>query len=302
MKPVLIAGPTASGKSALALAIAERDGGMVINADALQVYTCWRILTARPDPSEEARAPHRLYGHIPAISSYSTGQWLREVAAELATARTQNLRPIIVGGTGLNFTALTEGLADIPATPDAVRQDASARMAADGIGWFQDRLRRDDPATFANLDANNPMRLQRAWEVLHVTGKGMAAWHDETPPALLPLESVLAVALTPDPGWLNTRIATRFAQMINTGAMEEVRAWRDAGHASDLPSAKAIGRDALTALQDGHITRDMAVEQGTIATRQYAKRQRTWIRNRFTAWHQLVPEQGLEAMVQSLPG
>lgn len=162
-RPVLIAGPTASGKSALSLALAERDGGCIVNADALQVFANWRILTARPSPEDEARAPHALYGHVPGDAAYSVGHWLRDMAPLLRDGP----RPIIVGGTGLYFSALTEGLADIPATPPEIRAEADARLAERGLSGLLDDL---DPDTRSRIDTANPMRVQRAWEVLRGTG------------------------------------------------------------------------------------------------------------------------------------
>jgi tRNA dimethylallyltransferase len=293
--PVLIAGPTASGKSALAMAIAARDGGVIVNADALQVYDCWQVLTARPTDAETAQTPHRLYGHVGARTPYSTGRWLREVAAEIASIQGAGLRPIVVGGTGLNFTALTEGLADIPETPPDVRAQGNALMSRYGLQWFVEQLRAEDPGSLTRLDQNNPMRVQRAWEVLRATGRGIAAWHADTPPPILPLSDCVPVALTPAPDWLNRRIAQRFAAMLDQGAMEEVRRWMDAGFDNALPAAKAIGRAEITDWLSGQITRDTAIERGSIATRQYAKRQRTWIRNRFQKWNSIEPQDGLDA-------
>jgi tRNA dimethylallyltransferase len=178
-QPVLIAGPTASGKSALALEIAETQGGVIVNADAIQVYENWRILTARPSEEDESRASHALYGHIAHDADYSVGHWLREVAPFL----TGGQRPIITGGTGLYFTALTQGLADIPPTPPEIRSEADARVAEDG---FESLLAELDPETAARIDQLNPMRVQRAWEVLRATGRPLAAWQDDTPAPMLP--------------------------------------------------------------------------------------------------------------------
>ena len=168
--PILIAGPTASGKSGLALTLAERFGGAIVNADALQVYASWQVLTARPDDAEQARAPHFLYGHIGLNQPYSVGHWLREVEACLALLQNQGLRPIIAGGTGLYFQALTRGLADIPAIPAEVRQEADRMMNASGEGAFTEYLRKEDPVTYSKIDIKNPARTQRAWEVLLATG------------------------------------------------------------------------------------------------------------------------------------
>nr|WP_288942644.1 tRNA (adenosine(37)-N6)-dimethylallyltransferase MiaA [uncultured Roseovarius sp.] len=275
-RPVLIAGPTASGKSALALRIAAQSGGVIVNADAIQVFDNWRILTARPSPEDEAQAPHALYGHVPGDADYSVGHWLRDVAPLLQGGA----RPIIVGGTGLYFSALTEGLADIPATPETVRTDANERMAQDGIEAL---LAEIDAATRARIDTRNPMRVQRAWEVLQTTGRGLADWQDDTPPPLLPLPECTALVVEADKDWLNARIARRFDRMLDQGALEEARA-NLPGWTPSLLSAKAIGAPELIAHLRGEMTLDQASEAATIATRQFAKRQRTWFRSRMRAW------------------
>lgn len=275
-RPVLIAGPTASGKSALALEIAARQGGVIVNADALQVYDCWRVLTARPSPSEQAAAPHRLYGHVGRDTPYSVGHWLREVAAVIDTGA----RPIIVGGTGLYFTALTTGLAEIPATPPEIRAEGDHIRIEQGLQPLLDAL---DAATRARIDTLNPARVQRAWEVLAATGRGLAAWHDETAPPLLPLAKVEALVIDAPPSRLSPRIDARFDAMMAQGALEEARAelplWQPA-----RPSARAIGAPELIAHLRGEMTLDAATEAAKIATRQYAKRQRTWFRNRLRDW------------------
>ncbi|MDP2086610.1 MAG: tRNA (adenosine(37)-N6)-dimethylallyltransferase MiaA [Gemmobacter sp.] len=274
--PVLIAGPTASGKSGLALALARAQGRVVVNADALQVYDCWRVLTARPSPEDEAAAPHLLYGHVPRDADYSVGHWLRDVAAVLR----DDPRPVIVGGTGLYFSALTDGLADIPPVPAEVRAQADARMEAEGAGALLADL---DAATAARIDRLNPARIQRAWEVLTATGHGLAHWQDRTGPPLLPLERAHALVLRPDPAWLGARIDRRFAQMVQHGAVDEVRAalphW-----SPTRPWARAIGAPELVAHLRGDMTLDQALAAGCIATRQYSKRQRTWMRNRLRHW------------------
>ena len=276
--PILIAGPTASGKSALALALAARDGRVVVNADALQVYGCWRILTARPSPADEAAAPHALYGHIARDAPYSVGHWLREVAPFLA-------RPVvIVGGTGLYFSALTEGLADIPPTPPAIRAMADHLRETEGPAALLAAL---DPATAARIDRQNPARIQRAWEVLQSTGRGLADWQAETGPPLLPLDQAQALVLTPDPAWLNARIDRRFDAMIADGALDEARAelpyWEP-----NRPSARAIGAPELIAHLRGQSDLRTAIAAAKTASRQYAKRQRTWFRSRMGAWRQIA--------------
>lgn len=277
-RPVLIAGPTASGKSALAMALAARDGRTIVNADALQVYGNWRILTARPSLADEAALPHALYGHLPRDAAYSAGDWLRDLAPLLSGP------VVIVGGTGLYFSALTEGLAEIPLTPSAIRAEADARLATDGIASL---LRDLDPATLARIDRQNPMRVQRAWEVWRNTGRGLAGWQDTTGPALLPPDQCEALVLRPNVGWLDARIHHRFHQMIAQGALEEARA-EAPFYDRALPSAKAIGARELIDHLAGRMTLADATAAAILASRQYAKRQRTWFRSRMAAWQEFA--------------
>lgn len=272
--PILIAGPTASGKSALAMDLAARDGRVIVNADALQVYANWRILTARPTIADESALPHALYGHVGRDEAYSVGHWLRDLTAHLS-------RPVvIVGGTGLYFSALTEGLADIPPTPRHIRNEADQRLASDGPAALLAEL---DPATLARIDHLNPARIQRAWEVQRTTGRGLAAWQAETAPPLLPLAKVEPLVLRPDVDWLNTRIDHRFDQMIAQGALDEVRAelphWQPT-----RPSSRAIGAPELIAHLQGDLSLPDAIAAAKTASRQYAKRQRTWFRSRMGDW------------------
>ena len=285
-RPVLIAGPTASGKSALALEIAQAQGRVIVNADALQVHASWRILTARPSESDEALVPHLLYGHVARGVDYSVGHWLRDLRALLET----HPNAVIVGGTGLYFTALTEGLADIPPTPPALRARADALLAGGGIEALLATL---DAATAARIDRQNPARVQRAWEVLHATGRGLADWQAETGAPVLPLSDATALVMVPDVAWLNDRIATRFAQMVAGGALDEVRAalpyWPDTADGAATPLAaplwtRAIGAPELVAHARGYISLPEAIESATTATRQYAKRQRSWFRARMKDW------------------
>ncbi|WP_170464071.1 tRNA (adenosine(37)-N6)-dimethylallyltransferase MiaA [Ruegeria arenilitoris] len=272
-KPVLIAGPTASGKSELALQIAEQFGGVIVNADASQVYDCWRVISARPSAEDEARAPHLLYGHVAYDQSYSTGHWLREVKPLLRG----KARPIIVGGTGLYFSALTEGMADIPATPPEIREQAdnlSLEALLDGV----DGLTRD------RIDTQNRARVQRAWEVQQATGKSLSAWQDETPPPVLNLNDAVPIVFNVDKQWLLDRITRRFDQMLETGALAEVEQMRDLYDPS-LPAFKAIGVPELMVYLDGTMTLDEARNRATISTRQFAKRQRTWFRARMKSWN-----------------
>ena len=276
-KHVLIAGPTASGKSALALKIAAAQGGVIVNADASQVYDCWRIITARPSPAEEAQTPHLLYGHIGAHDTYSTGHWLREVTALLGSGQ----RLIITGGTGLYFAALTQGLAEIPQTPTEIR------AKGDEMPLFA-LLAALDGETLARIDTQNRARAQRAWEVQIATGKGLAAWQDATGPAALPLAACHPIVFDVEKDWLNARIAKRFDMMIDQGALAEAEAVRP-NYAPNLPAHRAIGVPELMAYLDGQITLQEAKEQAVIATRRFAKRQRTWMRNKMADWQKLSP-------------
>jgi tRNA dimethylallyltransferase len=275
--PVLIAGPTASGKSALAMELAARDGRMIVNADALQVYENWRALTARPSPADEAALPHALYGHVGKTQPYSVGHWLREAADFLTQA------VVIVGGTGLNFAALTKGLAAIPDIPPQIRAEADARIAAEGRAALLAEL---DPATAARIDPLNGARVQRAWEVQRATGQGLASWQDSTPAPILATENSQAIVIVPEVSWLNTRIGHRFDQMLTEGALEEARANLPDWDAK-LPSSRAIGGPELIAHLRGGMTLAQATEAATLASRQYAKRQRTWFRSNMRDWRQV---------------
>lgn len=276
-RPVLIAGPTASGKTALAIAIARAQGRCIVNADALQVYDGWRVLTARPSPEEEAEAPHHLYGHVPFSADYSVGAWLRDATPYLA----QN--PVIVGGTGLYFRALTQGLAEIPATPPEVRAEADAVPFATLLA----QLDTHDPTLANRIDRQNRARVQRGWEVWRATGTPLSVWQARTGAPLLPLSQTTALALVPDRDWLNARIAQRFDQMIAHGALDEARAnlprWDQAGGAR-----KAIGAAELIAHLRGEMGLPDAREAAVIATRQYAKRQRSWLRSNTTDWTRIA--------------
>ncbi|MFN3210847.1 MAG: tRNA (adenosine(37)-N6)-dimethylallyltransferase MiaA [Roseovarius sp.] len=279
-RPVLIAGPTASGKSALALDIAERGGGRIVNADALQVFANWRVLTARPAPEEVARAPHALYGHVPGDAAYSVGHWLRDLAPLLQTGP----RPIIVGGTGLYFTSLTEGLAEIPPIPPGIRAEADARMAGDGPAGLLEEL---DPETRARIDIANPMRVQRAWEVQRATGRPLARWQDDTPAPLVPPGTATCLLIDAPKDWLTPRIERRFDAMLDAGALDEARA-NLAGWSAAHQSSKAIGAPELIAHLRGEMTLDAARDAAIVATRQYAKRQRSWFRGRMKNWQTLA--------------
>jgi len=274
--PIIIAGPTASGKSTLALDLAARDGGVIVNADALQVFANWRLLTARPSDADLAAATHHLYGHIARDAAYSVGHWLRDVTDLLNNGK----RPIIVGGTGLYFTALTTGLADIPPTPVDIRRLADEMLATSGLTALIADL---DPATLARIDQQNPVRVQRAWEVQRSTGRTLADWQDDTPPPVLPLNQAQPILLSADKSILNDRIERRFDAMLANGVLDEARDNQN-GWSPAHPSAKAIGATQLIAHLNGDMNMEQLRESVTQATRQYAKRQRSWFRARMTQW------------------
>ena len=280
--PVLIAGPTGCGKSALAMRIAQEHGGVVINADSIQVYGTFRHLTARPSPQNEALVPHKLYGHISHTHPYSVGQWLREITPWFESSE----RPIVVGGTGLYFRALTQGLAEIPAIKPTVVAQSEQLLAEAGHRALADQL---DAATQARIDLNNPMRVQRAWQVLHSTGRSLAAWQDETPPPIVALAETVPIVFDVGRDWLNARIKSRFNQMLADGALQEVQNllphW-----SPNLPCAKAIGAPQLVAYLRNEISLDTATDLATIATQQFAKRQRTWFRSKMADWHHYSPD------------
>lgn len=276
-QPILIAGPTASGKSALALQIAQRDGGVIINADASQVYRCWRIITARPSRAEEASAPHALYGHVPWDVSYSAGHWLRDVIPLLTGPE----RPIIVGGTGLYFAALTQGMAEIPPVSSAIRAKADSLT-------LENLLKQVDQKTIQGLDVQNRARVQRAYEVQVATGRSLADWQADTSPPVLPVESTFAIVFDSPREWLLERITRRFEAMLDQGALQEVKAMQDKFDPT-LPAFKAIGVPELIAHLRGEITLNEARHRTDIATRQFAKRQRTWFRSKMKSWHKIHP-------------
>ncbi len=276
--PVLIAGATACGKSALALEIARHGGGVIINADALQVYGNWKVLTARPDTAAEIAAPHALYGHVPGEVPYSVGRWLRDLTPYLNADR----RPILVGGTGLYFRALTEGLVDLPPIPPAVRELAN-KLRAENFAQMVHEL---DAATAANIDLQNPARVARAWEVLKTTGQGLHDWQRNTPPSTLPLSACYPILLEGPTDWLQKRIELRLDQMLAHGAVAEARANADDFDPS-LPSGRVIGAAELIAHVQGEMSLPHAREAILTATRQYAKRQRTWFRARLGGWQNI---------------
>lgn len=297
-RAILIAGPTASGKSGLAIKLAKALDGVIINADALQVYAQWQVLTARPDLDELQAAPHLLYGHVGSDQPYSVGHWLKDVSLALDdTDKTS----IIVGGTGLYFSALTDGLSEIPEIPSDIRQRGNELRLASGTAGFLDHLIRHDPDSLNRLDQKNPVRLQRAWEVLEASGHGLAYWHARPKRPLLPLENALPFTLSWHPNTLNLRIDQRFDQMMQLGAISECEAALARGFDPNLPSSRAIGAREIIEALDGNTTLQEAVNKAKILTHQYAKRQRSWFRSRMKNWVsvELPGEEALDNVVQS---
>lgn len=298
LSPILIVGPTASGKSSLAVALAERTGGWVVNADSMQVYAGWHLLTARPGATDEARAPHHLYGHVDPDMRYSVGAWLREVTALLAEARGAGALPIIVGGTGLYFTALTQGLSAVPPIPDTVRAEAEEALVRGGAEAFRRELLMRDPAA-ATLDIQNPRRMLRAWEVMEATGRSITDWARETPPPIVPPDSASAFAIDADRDTLVTRIEHRFDSMVEGGMLDEVAAMAARDLDPALPAMKAVGAPPLMAHLRGEISLGDAITQAKTDTRRYAKRQRTWLRNRMADWARIPMGALAEDVLQS---
>ncbi|HEY9010801.1 MAG TPA: tRNA (adenosine(37)-N6)-dimethylallyltransferase MiaA [Devosia sp.] len=284
---VLIAGPTASGKSALALRRAQESGAVVVNTDAMQVYDVLRIVTARPAPEETGGVPHLLYGMVHPSRRFSTGDWLRAVQAILAQHAGEKL--IFVGGTGLYFEALTNGFAEVPEVPPEAIAAAEAEIAGLDREARGKLIAARDPLIAARLKAPDPQRVARALAVLNATGRSLATFQDDLHEGLLADFDLERIVLNPPVELLRQRIASRFETMMDTGAVEEVEALRMLNLDPSLPAMKAIGVPEISDWLDGRISRAEAVERATIATRQYAKRQRTWFRNRMADWTWIDP-------------
>jgi tRNA dimethylallyltransferase len=287
---VLIAGPTASGKSALALGLAQATGGVVINTDSMQVYRDLRVLTARPTVDEEALVPHRLYGHVDAAVNFSAGSWVADAAAVLAELRGQNRLAIFTGGSGLYFKALTRGLSAVPPIPVEVRESVRARLERDGVEALHGALAQRDPASAERLKPRDRTRIARALEVVEATGRSLTDWHHEGLPPLLPPETFSALFLEPGRDQLYARIDARFDAMLSAGALEEVAALAARRLDPLLPAMKAHGVPALIRHLKGEITRDEAAAIGQVDTRHYAKRQFTWFRHQLPEFEWVKPE------------
>jgi tRNA dimethylallyltransferase len=287
---VLIAGPTASGKSALALDLARRLDGTVINADSMQVYRDLRVLTARPTPPEEREVPHRLYGHVDGGVNFSVGRYLLDAAEALAQARRERRLPILVGGTGLYFRALLDGLSDIPAVPAEVRDKVRAAAEGRATPALHDELSARDPATAARLRPNDRLRILRALEVVEATGRSLLAFQGRKRPGLLAHAATVRVFLAPDRAELRRRIDARFVAMVGQGALDEVHALAARRLDPMLPVMRAHGVPGLLAHLSGEMSLDEAIRRGQGDTRRYAKRQFTWFRHQMPGWTWVKPE------------
>jgi len=297
---ILIAGPTASGKSALALKLAGELGGAIINADSMQVYRDLRIITARPTPADEARAPHHLYGHVDAAENYSVGRWCVDAGAALAEVERAGRLPIIVGGTGLYFKTLTRGLAAIPPIPADIRAAVRERLKAEGIAPLHAELLRRDPMTAHRLMPGDRARITRALEVILATGRPLADWHrDGMKPALDPAGAA-KIFLDTDRAELYRRIEARFDAMLAAGALDEVAALAARRLDPSLPAMKAHGVPWLIRYLAGEITLAEAAEGGKRDTRRYTKRQATWVRHQLPDWTWVAPADAERAVLEAL--
>lgn len=288
-RAVLIAGPTASGKSALALALARRSGGVVVNADSMQVYADLRVLSARPTPDEELAAPHRLYGHVDGATDYSVAHWVEEARTLIARLHGEGRLPILIGGTGLYFKALLHGLSAMPPVPEEVR--ARVRGLNEDAAALHARLSRLDPLTAARLRPSDTQRLMRALEVFEATGTPLALWQARSEPPVLAPGSACGVFLAIDRTVLRARIAARFHQMMEAGALDEVRALAARRLPADRTILKAHGVPWLTRHLAGEIGREEAIAGGITDTRRYAKRQETWFRHQIEGFDWLAPDE-----------
>lgn len=289
---ILIAGPTASGKSALALRLAQKLGGVVVNADSMQVYRDLRILTARPSEAEEARAPHRLFGHVDGAVNFSVGLWLEAARDTLEEARRAGARPIFVGGSGLYFKALTQGLSDIPSVPEETRAALRARAANLSSAELHGELARRDPFMAARLRPSDPQRILRALEVFEATGQSLAAFQDQRLPPLVDLARARALFLAPDRAALNATIDARFDSMLAAGAWREAEALRRRGLDVALPLMRAHGLRHLIACIEGELAKEEAVRRAKHDTRTYARRQFTFARHQLPGFIWAEPEEG----------
>lgn len=284
----LVAGPTAGGKSAFAMRLAEESDGVIVNADSMQIYRDLRILTARPTEADEAAVPHRLYGVADAADGWSVGRWLRAVTDVLGELKAEGRTAIVTGGTGLYFLALTRGLADIPAVPDSARAAAAARFDAEGEADVRRVLAAGDPAAEARIAPGDRQRLVRALSVLEATGRALSDWTADTRSVLAEGEFE-AVVLEPDRAALYARCDARLDRMVEHGVLAEVRALMEKGLNPSLPALKSTGFREFAAHLRGEAALDAAMEAARRETRRFAKRQMTWFRNQTPDWPRLAP-------------
>ena len=284
LAPLLIAGPTASGKSAYAMARARAEPSIIVNADSMQVYRELRIITARPSVEDEALVPHALYGFVPASEAYSAGRYVRDVAEVLERAQREGLRPIIVGGTGLYFMALLEGLSPVPPIPNDVRAYWRAEAERLGAAELHAVLTARDPVMGQRLRPSDPQRVTRALEVLEATGQSLAVWQQTAGTPLFGAHTCEKVVVLPDRETVFTRADERFDVMMEGGAMEEVAALGTRGLDPALPAMRALGVPQLLSFQRGQMGRDAAVAEAKAETRRYIKRQMTWLKRNMISW------------------
>ena len=297
---ILIAGPTASGKSALALELAENRGAAIVNADSMQVYRDLRIITARPTPDEEKRVPHRLYGHVDAAESYSVGRWFGEAAAALTETTSRGQPAIMVGGTGLYFSTLTRGIAAVPPIPAEIRREVRGRLDAEGVTALHAELQLRDPAAAARLKPGDRARITRALEVVLATGRSLTQWHEDNMPARVDLLGAVKIFLMPNRDELGLRIDARFDAMMAAGALEEVRALAARNLDPNLPAMKAHGVPWLIRHLRGEIAMAEAVAQAKRDTRRYTKRQATWFRNQLPQFAWVEPQHAAATVEEQL--
>lgn len=290
IEAILITGPTAGGKSALALSLAHQHGGVVINADSMQVYDTLRVLTARPSTGEMEGVPHHLYGHVPVAHSYSTGDWLRDVQALLPQLREQGRLPVFVGGTGLYFKALTGGLSDMPPIPAELRESLRNRLVSEGAETLHRELAAYDAPMADRLNPTDGHRIVRALEVVQATGHSIRYFQERSGPVIIDPDKCLKLVVLPDRALLHSRINQRFSIMLETGAIDEVRQLQAQNPPADATAMKAIGVAEISSMLRGEMDRETVIERGSALTRQYAKRQMTWFRNQMDdSWERFDP-------------